>query len=129
MTTLIFGETPYRKINRHSAVKEIYYNKDKNNLIIFDPDKVWNTESVINYTRPIMFDLLVQTLNEESGVVVEWYQVQDTTSDFNIYYGLDVESFKDKGHRFIMKKLKESGGDSKYKFNVVIDGVSTPIQC
>lgn len=129
MTTLLFGETLYKKLNCHSAIKEVFYNEAKNNLIIFNPDKVWDTGSVINYTRPAMFDLLVQTLNEQSGVVVEWYQVEDATSDFNIYYGLDIESFKNKGYLFIMKKLKESGRGSHYKFNIVVDGISTPILC
>lgn len=129
MSTIMFGETPYKKINRYSALKEIFYSEEKNNLIIFNQESGLDTESVVNYTRLSMYDLLVETLEEQSGLIVEWYQVMDTSSDFNIFYGLDVEFLKNKGHRAIIKKLKESGREVQYKFNLVIDGVSTPIHC
>ncbi|MGE1048431.1 hypothetical protein ACQGSX_21215 [Bacillus sp. GMs2/1] len=121
-------EKPYVKLGS-GKVKERFYNKEMNNLMVFDPHRGSNVDEVLGYTTEKTYDFVMEKLNTETGIIVEWYKCEDATSDYNIYYGLDVESIARKPFYEIMKILKESGrnnGITNYKFNEIRNGICTP---
>ncbi|PGO90172.1 hypothetical protein CN988_00900 [Bacillus thuringiensis] len=120
-------EKPYVKLSS-GKVKEKFYNKEMNNLMVFDPHRGSNVDEVLGYTTERRYDFVMEKLNTETGIIVEWYKCEDTTSDYNIYYGLDVESIAHKPFYEIMKTLNaERGNEVKgYKFNEIRNGICTP---
>ncbi|WP_027956347.1 hypothetical protein [Halobacillus kuroshimensis] len=120
-------EKPYVKLGS-GKVKEVFYNKDMNNLMVFDPHRGSNVGEVLGYTKEEPYTFLMEKLNSEKGIIVEWYKCDHTTSDYNIYYGLDVETIASKPFYEALNTLKESRGNtaSCYKFNEIKDGVVVP---
>ncbi|MCU4956907.1 hypothetical protein OB990_11985 [Bacillus cereus] len=120
-------EKPYVKLGS-GKVKEIFYNKEMNNLMVFDPHRGSNVDEVLGYTTEKPYDFVMGKLNTETGIIVEWYKCEDTTSDYNLYYGLDVESISRKPFYEIMKTLnaERSNEATSYKFNEIRNGTCTP---
>ncbi|WP_281976066.1 hypothetical protein [Halobacillus litoralis] len=121
-------DKPYVKLGS-GKVKEVFYNEDMNNLMVFDPHRDSNVDEVLGYTAEEHYDFLMDKLNFEQGIIVEWYKCEDATSDYNIHYGLDVKSIAFKPFYEILKVLEESRGSItlSFKFNEIKDGVITPI--
>ncbi|PEP03805.1 hypothetical protein CN577_24730 [Bacillus toyonensis] len=120
-------EKPYVKLGS-GKVKETFYNKEMNNLMVFDPHKGSNVDEVLGYTTEKPYDFVMEKLNTETGIIVEWYKCEDATSDYNIYYGLDVESIAHKPFYEIMKTLsaERSNEVTRYKFNEIRNGICAP---
>ncbi|MDA1906044.1 hypothetical protein PDK24_09495 [Bacillus cereus] len=129
MTTYTFTklEKPYLKLGS-GKVKETFYNEEMNNLMVFDPHRDSNVDEVLGYTTEEPYNFVMEKLNMETGIIVEWYKCEDSTSDYNIYYGLDVASIASKNFYEIMKILRESGRNNglNYKFNEIKNNVSAP---
>lgn len=129
MTAFTFSKLnkPYVKLGS-GKVKETFYNKEMNNLLVFNPHQGSNVDEVLGFTTEEPYEFVMNKLNSETGVIVEWYKCEDATSDYNIYYGLDVALIAYKPFYEIMSTLKESGKNKglNYKFNEIRDGVSVP---
>ncbi|MEH7812089.1 hypothetical protein [Bacillus toyonensis] len=129
MKTFTFAklEKPYVKLGS-GKVKEIFYNKEMNNLMVFDPHRGSNVDEVLGYTTEKPYDFVMEKLNTETGIIVEWYKCEDTTSDYNIYYALDVASIAHKPFYEIMKILnaERSNEVTHYKFNEIRNGICAP---
>lgn len=120
-----------KKINK-AIKKEVYYNEDTNNLIVFTPlSKELSTESICNSISDDAYFYLINTLNNEEGLVVEWSQVEGTTSDYIIYYGLDVKELKAKNYKGIMNELVSHIPNDAIsrKYTEVKNEKCIPIQC
>ncbi|MEH7753639.1 hypothetical protein V7457_21300 [Bacillus toyonensis] len=121
-------EKPYVKLGS-GKVKEIFYNKEMNNLMVFDPHRGSNVDKVLGYTTERPYNFVMEKLNTETGIIVEWYKCESATSDYNIYYGLDVTSIAHKPFYEILKILKKSlrnNGVTNYKFNQIRNGICEP---
>lgn len=119
----------YIKVNREKRY-DVYYNKYNNNTIVFDPiDKCCNTESIANGIGGKRYMYLIDTLNENEGLVVHWSQVEGTTSDYDIYYNVDLGEYERKSYSRIVNILYRSfkPSFSGMKYNEVINGEKFPI--
>ncbi|WP_310877051.1 hypothetical protein [Priestia megaterium] len=119
----------YIKVNREKRY-DVYYNKYNNNTIVFDPiDKCCNTESIANGIGGKRYMYLMDILNENEGLVVHWSQVEGTTSDYDIYYNVDLGEYERKSHSRIVNILYKSfkASISGMKYNEIINGERIPI--
>lgn len=114
----------YGKINK-GLRKEIYYDGINNNLILFDPiDKECNTNSIYNGITDKPYLHLMKELNTNNNLVVCWSQIEGTTSDYIIYYGLNVDDLVDKTYKEIINILskRRKPCDFSCKYTKVING-------
>ncbi len=110
------------KVNNHET-KEMFYDETNNNLIIFNPlDEGIDTESICNGISNKAYLYLINELNANKNLVIEWSQIEGTTSDYVIYHDLEPLDFVDKAHEKIIKtlpKVKECFG---YKYVEIKNG-------
>lgn len=119
---------PFIKGNS-GKIRETYYSPERNNLILFQPcDKEIDTDSIINCTTKDAFEYLMDKLENERNIVVKWYQVEGTTSDWEIYYGLKVENMDVHNFNKCLRVLKQAQPNpSPYKHTIIKDGIATPM--
>jgi hypothetical protein len=117
----------YEKVNRGTK-NEVYYSSHTNNYIVFTPYDDCTTESICNSISGEAYNYLIHVLNTSNNVVVNWSQVEGTTSDYSIYFDA-AQDITDTAHKSIMEKLngKVTGGNSM-KYNMVKDGHMVPIR-
>ncbi|TPF18110.1 hypothetical protein [Priestia megaterium] len=103
--------------------KHNFYNEELNNLIVINPvDKEDTIVDVVNATVN-GYDELIKILNTESNLVIEWYKVVGTTSDYAIYEDFKAEDLKFLTPSKIIKQLENHLTEPlKYKFAKVKDG-------
>ena len=95
----------YVQTNR-SDRKQVYYNKEKNNVIVFTPcDPDVDVDQICNGIRTSAYFYLVSVLNTNSNIIVSWSAVSGTTSDYTIYYDTDVDKINLKSYRDVMNFL------------------------
>lgn len=93
----------------------VYHEPINNNLIVFNPYDNCTIDDVCNATvSEGAYEYLINVLNNEQNVVINWAEVEGTTSDYVIYYGFDVTELKNKTHKEIMSMLPMS--NLSYKF-------------
>lgn len=121
----------YVKVNK--GKHEVYFNKESNNMIIFDPiDKQCDTYSICNGISEDAYINLIEYLNEGMSIAVHWSQIEMTTSDYTIYmdWGLDPSEIKDKSVDDILAVLNDLVLDdrlTRYKYTFVLDKIENAI--
>jgi len=121
------------------ACKNTYYKQDKkrkytvyhdhinNNLIVFSPYDDCTVDSVCDSIRDEAYLYLINELNINRNIVVSWSQITGITSDYAIYYDMDVDMLKGKSHKEILSIINNnintnSGECCGYKYTQVKDG-------
>jgi hypothetical protein len=104
------------------ASKQVYYIEETNNVVLLEPlNPLCDWETIVNSISNEPYDYLIDTLNNETGLVVHWTQLEGTTSDYNIHYGLKVEPKELES--FYKVKNKLGVGSTQYKYNEVKNGI------
>lgn len=120
----------YAKVNK--GKREVYYNDKSNSLLIFDPiDKQCDTHSICNGISSDAYDYLIDKLNNHNNLVVHWMQIEQTTSDYTIYYDMDCSELLNKNIFEIKSELNNSvttERKGRYKYTKVKDGLETIIE-
>lgn len=109
---------------------ELYYDVINNNYILFTLYDDCTTDSIINGIREDVYNYLIGELNNNTNLIVEWSQVEGTTSDYDIYYDMTIPT--DYGISYILTKdyinnIKKSGAWS-YKYRAIKNGVCSKIE-
>jgi len=80
----------------------VYHDPINNNLIVFSPYDDCTVDSVCDSIRDEAYLYLINELNINKNIVVSWSQITGTTSDYTIYYDMDVDMLKGKSHKEIL---------------------------
>ena len=86
----------------------VYYDPINNNLIVFSPYDDCTVESVCGSIRDEAYLYLINELNMNKNIVVSWSQITGTTSDYKIYYDMDVDMLKGKSHKEILSIINNN---------------------
>ena len=86
----------------------VYHNTINNNLIVFSPYDNCTVDSVCGSIRDEAYLYLINELNINKNIVVSWSQITGTTSDYIIYYNMDVDMLKSKLHKEILTIINNS---------------------
>lgn len=114
----------YQKVNK-SKRRELFYNSELNNLIVFLPwNKETDTNSICNGIRNKPYDYLINELNKNKGLVVLWSQVEGTSSDYRIYYDLEPSELIHKSYKEIVNTLFNQPNNDSCKYVEVKNGVA-----
>ena len=110
----------------------IYHDPINNNLIVFSPYDDCTVDSVCDSIRNEAYLYLINELNMNKNIVVNWSQINGTTSDYTIYYNTDVDMLKGKSHKEILTIIHNnidinSGDCCGYKYTQVKDGKENKI--
>lgn len=122
----------YIKVNK--GKREVYFDKENNNLIVFEPiDKQCDTYTICNGIAHDAYDDLIEQLNEYVNTIVYWSQISNTTSDYSIYmdWNLNPSVLIEKSVDEIIDELNSlvlSERKSQYKYTFVLDGTESVIK-
>lgn len=118
----------YKKVNDDE--KEIYYNEESDNLIVFNPIDDENTEDVCNSISDENYNYLIRFLNNNKHVVVYWSKVEGTTSDYIIFENTRYFNLKGLDFEEVEDSLLDSivGGEISYKYIVINNGIASKIE-
>jgi len=111
--------------------KNVYYDEINNNLIVFSPHEENGTvNEVCNSIRDSAYLYLMNVLNTNKNIIIHWSQIIGTTSDYDIYYNLDVYSVKDKSQHHIISYLRDNRKNEiiGYKYVEIINGIVNKIE-
>ena len=105
----------------------VYHNTINNNLIVFSPYDNCTVDSVCGSIRDEAYLYLINELNINKNIVVSWSQITGTTSDYAIYYNMDVDKLKSKSHKEILNMINNNININHdeccgYKYTKVKDG-------
>lgn len=113
------SEFSYRGL---SVKKDLFYDEESNNLFLFSTYGDCDIEGIVNSIKGERYDYLINTLNNNKNLIIDWFKLEGTTSDYIIYHGLDSEfiegSFCPETLSMNLRDLqtKESGyGNYKYQ--------------
>jgi hypothetical protein len=121
-------ENIYYKQDKNKK-RSVYYDPINNNLIIFTPiDKDTDIESICNSIRNSIYEYLINELNTKTNLIVSWSQVSFTTSDYDIYYDYNVNEFKYKSYKEIMKILSNTDMVTGMKYQEIKKGIASAIK-
>ena len=121
----------YYKLNKKRKYT-VYHDPVNNNLIVFSPYDDCTVDSVCDSIRDEAYLYLINELNMNKNIVVNWSQINGTTSDYTIYYNTDVDMLKGKSHKEILTIIHNnidinSGDCCGYKYTQVKDGKENKI--
>lgn len=103
------GKNAFYKINTTRGNKEIFYDKKRSNLIVFNPCEEATTEQVMAFTHAIAFQYLAKKLYKRRNYVVYWNQnARFAKSEWIIFRSQDVEALKLRSHGEIIDILNDS---------------------
>jgi hypothetical protein len=109
----------------------VYKNDEHNNIIIYSYDKGCSVDSVSGAIRDKAYDYLINVLNTENNILVDWSQVEGTTSDYSLYYDIDynkaLSSIKDKTIDDYLDSLIVTNLAPHYKYTQIKNGVNANI--
>lgn len=74
----------------YETKQKLIYDEVNNNLILLSTYGDCEFEDIINGIRKGAYNYLIKTLNENKNLVVDWFALEGTTSDYIIYHGLDA---------------------------------------
>ncbi|MCM3411869.1 hypothetical protein [Metabacillus litoralis] len=121
----------YYKSSSTRGNKEVFYDKYRNNLIVFDPHENSVAEMVMRFTNNVARRHLLKKLKCSKNTIVYWAQPNDfTLSEYIVFRGFDIERLKRKSHADIIDILSDSiqstdnSFESRYRY--VLDGVLRP---
>lgn len=105
----------------------VYKNDEHNNIIIYSYDKGCSVDSVSGGIRDKAYDYLINELNTNNNVLIDWSQVEGTTSDYNIYYDVDykesLDKIKNNTIREYLYSLIKQNNAPYYKYRKIKNGV------
>lgn len=105
----------------------VYHDLKNNNLIVFNPFDDCTVDSVCCSISNEAYLYLIKQLNTKRNLVIDWSQVNGTTSDYTIFFNMDVEILKDKSHNEILKIIYNSITNPDnccgYKYTEVKNGI------
>lgn len=111
------------KVNINNEIQDVFYDKKNNNLIVFNPlDEGVNTESICNGISNKAYLYLINELNTNKNLVIEWSQIEGTTSDYVIYYDLEPLDFIDRSFAKTMESLPKIKDTFGYKYVEIKNG-------
>ena len=110
----------------------VYHDPINNNLIVFSPYDNCTVDSVCGSIRDEAYLYLINELNINKNIVVSWSQITGTTSDYAIYYNMDVDKLKSKSHKEILNMINNNININHdeccgYKYTKVKDGKENKI--
>jgi len=116
----------YHKLDKKRKYT-VYHDLINNNLIVFSPYDNCTVDSVCGSIRDEAYLYLINELNMNKNIVVSWSQITGTTSDYIIYYDMNVDMLKSKTHKEILtiinKSINTNSGECcGYKYTQVKDG-------
>jgi hypothetical protein len=110
----------------------VYRNTNNNNTIIFSYDKTCDIDSVCGAIRDKAYDYLINELNTNDNLLVYWTQVEGTTSDYIIFYDVDINnlllSVSQNMTGEYMNSLIYENNDPSFKYTQVKDGVRSKLE-
>jgi hypothetical protein len=113
----------YKKDNKRKY--SVYHDPINNNLIVFSPFDDCDIDSVCGAIRDSAYQYLINELNTKKNIIVSWSEVSGTTSDYTIYYNMDIDTLKEKSHDEILNIVYNSIANKNdcigYKYTKVID--------
>jgi hypothetical protein len=105
----------------------VYKNDEHNNIIIYSYDKGCSVDSVSGAIRDKAYDHLINVLNTENNILVDWSQVEGTTSDYSLYYDIDYDEVlkqtTDKTIDKYLESLIKENNAPHYKYRKILNGV------
>lgn len=105
----------------NKAKHRIYYNKERNVAIFADMDYDGEIPDVFNWTPDEPYDRIISFLNNNNDVIVYWYKVEGTTSDYVVCPDCN---YKDGWNITKLRKYIREFSDSEYyhyKYTIIKD--------
>ncbi len=116
----------YKKINKE--IKDIYYSPEKNNLIVFNPmETPCNTYTITHGIAKDAYDYLINILNSEGNLIIVWEQIEQTTSDYTIFRGLNVKEYVVKPYSETLSRLNKMRQLRQFKYTENNNGIEKQI--
>lgn len=115
-----------------SVKKDIFYDEENNNLFLFSTYGDCDIEGIVNGIKGERYDYLVNTLNNNKNLIIDWFKLEGTTSDYIIYHGLEPEliesSICPELLSMKLEQLKTEGdGFKNWKYQEYKDGKFTQL--
>ena len=114
---------------------EIYQDKINNNVIVysyssFEEEEIPKdiTKSISNSICNSAFDYLINVLNNSKNKVVYWSQVEGTTSDYIIYYDIEIPEVIDYNSIYDLTVGLFKKNVLSYKYVEVKNGIHSKIE-
>ena len=114
---------------------EIYQDKINNNVIVysyssFEEEEIPKdiTKSISNSICNSAFDYLINVLNNSKNKVVYWSQVDGTTSDYIIYYDIEIPEVIDYNSIYDLTVGLFKKNVLSYKYVEVKNGIHSKIE-
>ena len=112
----------------------IFQDKINNNVVVYsyyscDDEEIPTdiTKSISNSIRNDAFDYLINVLNNSKNTVVYWSQVEGTTSDYIIYYNIEIPKVIDYDYIYDLTINLSSNEILGYKYTEVKNGICSKI--
>ena len=112
----------------------IFQDKINNNVVVYsyyscDDEEIPTdiTKSISNSIRNDAFDYLINVLNNSKNTVVYWSQVEGTTSDYIIYYDIEIPEVIDYESIYNLTINLSSDEILGYKYTEVKNGKCSKI--
>lgn len=100
--------------------REMYYNVEHNNMIVFINPWGFSLESICTDIDPSAQDNLISILDQNSNVLVIWEKSQEPISDYIIFHDVDAKNYLYKSPSIIKSELIQGVKNSlemlKYKY-------------
>ena len=113
----------------------IFEDKINNNIIVYsyyscDDEEVPEdiVASISNSIRDDAYDYLINILNSSKNTVVYWSQVEGTTSDYIIYYDIEIPEVIDYNSIYNLTIDLSSDEILGYKYTEVKNGICSKIE-
>ena len=113
----------------------IYQDEINNNIIVYSYYSLNEEEipedivaSISGCIRDSAFDYLINVLNNSKNTVVYWSQVEGTTSDYIIYYDIEIPEVIDYNSIYNLTVNLSSDEILGYKYTEVRDGKCSKIE-
>ena len=113
----------------------IFQDEINNNIIVYSYYSLNEEEipkdivaSISNSIRNDAFDYLINTLNNSKNTVIYWSQVEGTTSDYIIYYDIEIPEVIDYESIYNLTVNLSSDEILGYKYTEVKNGICSKIE-
>lgn len=107
--------------------KDLFYEEENGHLFLFSTYGDCGIEDIINGIREDRYEYLINTLNNNKNLIIDWAALEGSTSDYIIYHGFDTEFIEETfcpemlSHELIKLRTDESGYKN-YKYQEYKDG-------
>jgi len=96
----------------------VFADYERNNFIIFTPKtSKCNIQTIVTKTDPIAYEYLLDNLEYEENLVVEWYQDnEEETSGYTIYFDVNLTDSEKVSYLKIKDRIDNIAEDSVGEF-------------